>query len=97
MLFILDGEVLGNIISSEDRPLSTHLHQEEPHDEGAALAVAHLPVVDAVGLHHVEQRLLAHAALLLEEVVLRVGPGDVSPEGCYHYNHCLRRRNTTRT
>ena len=81
MLFILDGEVLGNIISSEARPLSTHLHQEEPHDEGAALAVAHLSVVDAVGLHHVEERLLAGTVLLLEHVVLRVGPGYVSVDG----------------
>ena len=57
-----------------------YLHQQEADNEGAALAVADLPVVDAVGLHHVEQRLLAHAALLLEEVVLGVGAGDVAPD-----------------
>ena len=73
-----------------------YLHQQEADNEGAALAVADLPVVDAVGLHHVEERLLPDPALLLEEVVLWVGPGYVSPDGCYHYNNCLRRHDVTR-
>ena len=33
--------------------------------------------MDAVGLHHVEERLLANSVLLLEELVLGVRPGDV--------------------
>ena len=33
--------------------------------------------MDAVGLHHVEERLLANPILLLEELVLGVRPGDV--------------------
>ncbi len=55
----------------------SHLHEQEPYDEGRPLAVADLPVVDGVGLHHVEQRLLADAVLLLEEVVLGIGAGNV--------------------
>ena len=58
-----------------------YLHQQEADNEGAALAVADLPVVDAVGLHHVEQRLLPGAVLLLEHIVLWVGPGYVSVDG----------------
>ena len=40
----------------------------------------YLSVVDAVGLHHVEERLLAEPVLLLEEGVLGVRPGDVPPD-----------------
>ena len=34
--------------------------------------------MDGVSLHDVEQGLLADAVLLLEELVLRISPGDVS-------------------
>ena len=70
-------EIFGNNI--------TYLHQEETHDEGTALAVAHLPVVDAVGLHHVEERLLAHAVLLLEEFMLWICPGNISSDDLRKY------------
>ena len=41
----------------------------------------YLSVVNTVGLHHIEQRLLPGAVLLLEHVVLWVGPGYVSVDG----------------
>ena len=56
---------------------SSHLHEQQPYDEGRPLAVSDLPVVDGVGLHHVEQRLLADPVLLLEEVMLGVRAGNV--------------------
>lgn len=59
---------------------SPHLHEQQPHDEGWALAVAHLPVMEGVRLHHVEQTLLPQPVLLLEEVMLRVRPGNVPPD-----------------
>lgn len=36
--------------SSHRPPPATYLHEEQPHDEGAALAVAHLPVHQGVRL-----------------------------------------------
>jgi hypothetical protein len=36
--------------------------------------------VDGIGLHDVEEGLLAHAILLLEELVLGVRPGNVAPD-----------------
>ena len=59
-----------------------HLHEQQPDDERRSLAVAHLPVVDGVRLHHVEQSLLPHAVLLLEEVVLGVRARNVSGKKC---------------
>ena len=47
------------------------------------MAVTHLSVVNTVSLHHVEQRLLPSSVLLLEHVMLRVSPGDISVD-------CLR-------
>ena len=44
------------------------------------MAVADLSVVDGVSLHDVEESLLADAVLLLEEVVLGVGAGNVPPD-----------------
>ena len=58
----------------------TDLHEQKTDDEGRALAVADLSVMQRVGLHHVKQTLLAHAVLLLEEVVLRVRPRDIPPD-----------------
>lgn len=58
----------------------TYLHEEDADDESRALTVAHLPVVERVRFHHVEQALLAEAILLFEEVVLRVRAGDVAPD-----------------
>lgn len=54
-----------------------YLHEEQTDDKAGALTVADLPVVNAVGLHDVEQALLAESVLLLEEVVLGVSPSDV--------------------
>lgn len=51
---------------------NSYLHKQQADYEPGALAVAHLPVVEGVRLHHVEQRLLAQPVLLLEEVVLGV-------------------------
>ena len=45
------------------------------------MAVTHLSVVNTVGLHHIEQRLLPGPVLLLEHIVLWVGPGYVSVDG----------------
>ena len=45
------------------------------------MAVTHLSVVNTVSLHHVEQRLLAGTVLLLEHVVLGVGPRYISVDG----------------
>ena len=56
------------------------LHEEESDDEGRSLTVANFPVVERVGLHDVEETLLAQAVLLLEEVVLRVSPGYITPD-----------------
>lgn len=55
-----------------------HLHQQQPNDEARALAVAHLPIVQRICFHHVKQCLLAKPILLLEEIMLRIGTGDVS-------------------
>ena len=46
----------------------------------------YLSVVDAVGLHHVEERLLAKPVLLLEEGVLGVSPGDVPTDHLPEYS-----------
>ena len=54
------------------------LDEQEAADEGAALAVAHFGVVDRVGLHHVEQALLA--ALVAKELVVRIGAVNVAPD-----------------
>ena len=38
------------------------------------------PVMDTVGLHNIEQRFLPHTVLLLEELMFRIRPRDVSPD-----------------
>ena len=81
-----------------------YLHKKEPHDEGGALAVTNLAVMDTknqkfvrmyyqdlgyppVGLHDVEERLLADTVLLLEELVLGVGAGNVAPDHLRKQNY----------
>ena len=60
-----------------------YLHQEETHNEGGALTISNLSVVDTVGLHHVEQRLLSYSVLLLEEFMLGIGPSNVSSDNLH--------------
>ena len=55
-----------------------YLHQEEANNEGGALTVSNLSVVDTVGLHHVEQRLLSYSVLLLEEFMLWICSGNIT-------------------
>uniref|UniRef100_A0A182XTE1 Secreted protein n=1 Tax=Anopheles quadriannulatus TaxID=34691 RepID=A0A182XTE1_ANOQN len=72
--------LLHNLHQHGKRFLFRHLHQQQPNDETGPLTVANLPVVQRVRLHHVEQCLLAEPVLLLEEVMLRVGAGNVPPD-----------------
>ncbi len=53
------------------------LHEEKSNNERGSLTISDLSIVDGISLHHVEEGLLAHPVLLLEELVLRVGPRDV--------------------
>ena len=58
----------------------TDLHEEKAHNESWSLAVSNLSIMDAVGLHNIEQRLLANTIFLLEEVVLRIGASNISSD-----------------
>lgn len=67
----------------------THLHEEQTRDEGAALTVANLTVIDGVGFEHIEQALLAKSVTLLEEGVFRKGSGEVPLDGPLVRGHLL--------
>lgn len=55
-----------------------HMKKQKPHDESATLAIANFAVVQRVGLHHIEQRLLARSILLSEKLLFRVCACDVA-------------------
>ena len=59
----------------------THLHEEEPHDERAALAVPHFFVVHRVRLEDVQKTLLAQPISLLEKGVFWKRSVQVSLDG----------------
>ena len=61
--------------------MSIFFRHKKVYDEREALTEFYLSVVNTVGLHHIEQRLLPGAVLLLEHVVLGVGPSYVSVDG----------------
>lgn len=52
------------------------LDEQEAADEGAALTVAHFGIMNGIGLHHVEQALLA--TLVAKELVVRIGAVNVA-------------------
>ncbi len=61
----------------------THLHEQQSCDEGAALTVAHLPVIDGVGLEYVQQTFLTKAIALLEERMLWERSVEVTLDGTH--------------
>lgn len=65
------------------------VHEQEPADEGHALAVAHLLVYHAVGFHTVEERLLP--GLALEKSMAWESPSWERREGGGDVNNMERR------
>ncbi len=64
-------------------PATLYLHEQQSCDEGTALTVAHLPVVDGVGLEYVEQAFLTEAIALFEERMLWERSVEVTLDGTH--------------
>ena len=75
VIFIWSGSC-----NQESNKIDIYLHEQESDYETRALAVADLSVEEWIGFHHIKEALLTQAVFLLEEVVLRVGPGNVPPD-----------------